>query len=186
MLVLGLAMVALTLVDTGPALMAPAVLAGLGQALLSPASLALVSARLPEGSMGLGMGLVGAMRNGGKVAGPVLAGILIHLIDFESTFRLIGTALLSGGVVVWLRAQGWRGSGCSGFQLASSSYLNMSPTGICHPGTMSSTPSTSGSVSMTSSVSERCTFTVRLRGSTTITASVPAVSQSATFSSTSV
>ena len=110
MLVLGLAMVALTLVDTGPALMAPAVLAGLGQALLSPASLALVSARLPEGSMGLGMGLVGAMRNGGKVAGPVLAGILIHLIDFESTFRLIGTALLSGGVVVWLRAQGWRGA----------------------------------------------------------------------------
>ena len=108
MLVLGLAMVALTLVDTGPALMAPAVLAGLGQALLSPASLALVSARLPEGSMGLGMGLVGAMRNGGKVAGPVLAGILIHLIDFESTFRLIGTALLSGGVIVWLRAQGWR------------------------------------------------------------------------------
>ena len=110
MLVLGLAMVALTLVDTGPALMAPAVLAGLGQALVSPASLALVSARLPEGSMGMGMGMVGAMRNGGKVAGPVLAGILIHLIDFESTFRLIGTALLSGGALVWLCAQGWRGA----------------------------------------------------------------------------
>lgn len=108
MLVLGLAMGALTVAKTGPALMVPAALAGLAQALLSPSSLALVAARVEEGHIGLGMGLVGAMRNAGKVAGPVLAGLLIHWMDFESTFRLIGLALMSGGALVWLRAHGWR------------------------------------------------------------------------------
>jgi predicted MFS family arabinose efflux permease len=108
MLVLGLAMAALTVARTGPTLMAPAVLVGVAQALVSPSSLALVSTRVADGHIGVGMGLVGAMRNAGKVAGPVLAGLLIHWMDFGSTFRLIGLALLSGGVLVWLRAQGWR------------------------------------------------------------------------------
>ena len=69
---------------------------------------------------------------------------------------------------------------------APATYLNMSLTGTRHPGTTSSMASMSASVRTTASTSERCTFTVRLRGSTTITASVPAPSQSATFSSTSV
>ena len=60
----------------------------------------------------------------------------------------------------------------------------MSLTGSFQPGTASSTVSVSSSVSTTASAGERCTFTVRLRGSTTITASVPASSQSATLSST--
>ncbi len=108
MLVLGLAMAALTVARTGPALMVPAVLVGVAQALVSPSSLALVSIRVAEGHVGLGMGLVGAMRNAGKVAGPVLAGLLIHWMDFESTFRLIGLASATGGLLVWLRVFRWR------------------------------------------------------------------------------
>jgi MFS family permease len=108
MVVLGLAMAALTVARTGPALMVPAVLVGVAQALVSPSSLALVSIRVAEGHVGLGMGLVGAMRNAGKVAGPVLAGLLIHWVDFESTFRLIGLALLSGGLLMLLRLHRWR------------------------------------------------------------------------------
>ena len=186
MLVLGLAMVALTLVDTGPALMAPAVLAGLGQALGLPG---VPGARLGSpagGQHGTGHGTGGGdaerrkgsrTRAGGDTHPPDRLRVDLPPDRHRTAVRRGDRMAARAGLAR---------SGCSGFQLASSSYLNMSLTGICHPGTMSSTPSTSGSVSTTASVSERCTFTVHLRGSTTMTASVPAVSQSATFSSTSV
>lgn len=65
-------------------------------------------------------------------------------------------------------------------------YSNISLTGIRQPGTTSLTSRVSDSDRAVMSVSERWTLTVRLRGFTTTTASVPASSQSATFSSTSV
>ena len=74
--------------------MGPAVLIGFGQALVFPSTLALVSKSMDDGRLGAGMGLVGALRNAGKVAGPVLAGLLIVWLDFAGTFRLMGGALL--------------------------------------------------------------------------------------------
>ena len=50
------------------------------------------------------MGLVGAMKNAAKVAGPVCAGILIHWIDYSPTFRLMGLLVLVGAALVLLGA----------------------------------------------------------------------------------
>jgi len=42
------------------------------------------------------------MKNVGKVAGPVLAGMLIYWLDFAFTFRLMAAMLLVGAGLVWL------------------------------------------------------------------------------------
>ena len=50
------------------------------------------------------MGLVGALRNSGKVLGPVLGGLLIAAFDFQPTFQLLGTALAIVAVVIAVRS----------------------------------------------------------------------------------
>ena len=97
-LTLGCALALLTVSTNGTALFAPALLMGVAQALAFPSTVALVSSRVPEGNVGAGMGAVGAMKNAGKVAGPVIAGFLIATLDFEATFRLFGALLLLGAV----------------------------------------------------------------------------------------
>ena len=78
-----------------------AVLMGAAQALVFPSTIALVSARVDERSIATGMGLVGTMKNAGKVAGPVITGGLIHWLDYAMTFRLMGVAMLLGAMIVW-------------------------------------------------------------------------------------
>ncbi len=68
----------------------------------------------------------------------------------------------------------------------STAYANSAPTGSRHPGTTSAPSRVSRSVRVALSVSERWTVAVRRRGLTTITIRVPASSQAATLSSTSV
>jgi MFS family permease len=99
--VLGVALVTVTFARTGMGLMAPAILIGLAQALVSPASLALASSRVGSDHLGAGMGLVGSMKNAGKVLGPVLAGSLIFWLDFSYAFRLMGLALLVAAALLW-------------------------------------------------------------------------------------
>jgi hypothetical protein len=48
------------------------------------------------------MGLVGALKNAGKVGGPVMTGILITWLDFTYTFRSIGTILLVISGAFWI------------------------------------------------------------------------------------
>ena len=60
-------------------------------------------------NLGVGMGLVGSMKNAGKVAGPVLAGAMIAWLDFTITFQIMGAALLLGAVGVRLTARRWSG-----------------------------------------------------------------------------
>lgn len=103
---LGMAALALALpllpVAARPLTLMPiAVLMGAAQSLVFPSTIALVSARVDERSIATGMGLVGTMKNAGKVAGPVIAGGLIHWLDYTMTFRLMGVAMLIGAVVVW-------------------------------------------------------------------------------------
>ena len=105
MTVLGVASILLTTATTTPALVVAAVLMGLAQALVFPSTLALVSIGVNEQHMGLGMGLVGTLKNAGKVAGPALAGLLIYWFDFETTFRLMGLMLLIGSVMVFSHAR---------------------------------------------------------------------------------
>ena len=102
MLVLGAGLLLLSYAETGMAFMAPAVLIGVAQGMVFPSTVALVSARVNVEHLGVGMGLVGSMKNAGKVAGPVLAGILIFWLDFALTFRLMAAMLLAGATLVWL------------------------------------------------------------------------------------
>lgn len=46
------------------------------------------------------MGLIGMLKNAGKVAGPIMAGFLISWIDFEYTLNVIGAMLLLGAIVL--------------------------------------------------------------------------------------
>ena len=105
MVVLGAVLPLLTLADTALFLMALAVLMGATQALVFPSTIALVSTQINETSIATGMGLVGTMKNAGKVAGPVIAGALIHWLDFDLTFQLMGLVLLVGAIVVWQRTR---------------------------------------------------------------------------------
>jgi MFS family permease len=101
MAVLGVALVALTFARPGAGFMAPAALIGVAQALALPASVALASRRVGAEHLGAGMGLVGSMKNAGKVAGPVMAGALILWLDFGATFRLMGVVLLIAAALAW-------------------------------------------------------------------------------------
>ena len=100
---LGTALLLLPLADSGLALMGPAVLMGAAQALVFPSTLALVANSVDEGRVGAGMGLVGSLKNAGKVGGPVLAGILIAWLDFTYTFRLMGAVLVVASGALWVR-----------------------------------------------------------------------------------
>jgi MFS family permease len=103
--ILGAALTLLTLVRTGAALIAPAVLMGIAQGLAFPSVLALVSTQVDGRNLGLGMGLVGTLKNAGKIAGPVLAGALIYWFDFTFAFRLLGMVLLGCAPVLWFISQ---------------------------------------------------------------------------------
>ena len=105
MALLGVALPLLTFAQTWAGLVAPAVLFGAAQALVFPSTMALVSSKVEGRHLGAGMGLVGSLRNAGKVAGPALAGALIHWLDFTYTFRLLGALLLVAAAALWYSAQ---------------------------------------------------------------------------------
>ncbi len=86
---LGTALLLLSIVDSGIALLVPAVLIGIAQALVFPSTVALVSTTMKRDNIGIGMGLVGSMKNAGKVTGPVIAGAMIAWVDFNITFQLL-------------------------------------------------------------------------------------------------
>ena len=106
MVVLGAALLLLPMLATGVMLIVPAVLIGVAQAIVFPSTVALVSARVDAGHLATGMGLVGSMKNAGKVAGPIIAGFLIHWLDYTYTFAVMGSAMLAAAVVVWATLQG--------------------------------------------------------------------------------
>jgi MFS family permease len=86
-------------------LMSVAVVMGVAQAFVFPSTIAMVSAQIKEGNVATGMGLVGTMKNIGKVSGPVVAGGLIHWLDYTMMFRLFGLAMLMGALFVWQRSK---------------------------------------------------------------------------------
>ena len=88
-----------------PGLAIAAGLFGAAQALVFPSTVALASAQVGQGHVGAGMGVLGAVKNAGKVAGPLVAGALMELLDFRSMFGLLGLMTAAGAVLVWLHAQ---------------------------------------------------------------------------------
>ncbi len=102
--VLGLALPLLTVADTGLALAAPAVLIGVAQALVLPSTVALAASRVRDEHLALGMGLIGSLRNAGKVAGPAMAGAVIAMLGFAVTFRLLGLVVVVVSALLWAAA----------------------------------------------------------------------------------
>ncbi len=81
-----------------------AVLIGTAQALVFPSALASVATTVSERDLGACMGIVGAMKNSAKVAGPILAGFLIHRFGLEITLASMGVTLIVvalGIYVIW-------------------------------------------------------------------------------------
>ena len=106
MIALGAALLLLPVSAAGVAMAVPAVLIGVAQSLVFPSTVALVSARADAERLAAGMGLVGSMKNAGKVAGPVIAGVMIDRLDYTYTFTVMGLALLAAAVIAWVVLQG--------------------------------------------------------------------------------
>ena len=102
MLVLAASLPLVPILDQGALFLLPALMMGLAQALIFPAAKALVSHRISPEHLGAGMGLIGMMQNFGKVAGPVLGGLAIMTLGYESTLLALSAMLVAGMVVVWL------------------------------------------------------------------------------------
>lgn len=104
MTILGIAFAMLTHSKLSWFLIIIAIVIGIGQACISPSILALVSVQADKQYLGAAMGLVGTLKNAGKVAGPVLAGIVSNKIGFTNTLNLISIMLFVSAVFMGARA----------------------------------------------------------------------------------
>ena len=100
MALMGIALPLIALTNGIMGLMVLAVLIGAAQALVFPATVALVSTQISALHIGAGMGIIGTLKNSGKVVGPILGGSLIHWLDFSPMLWSMGLLLLLGAGVV--------------------------------------------------------------------------------------
>lgn len=101
---LSISLIMLTISESIQILFSSALFFGIATAFVFPSTMALVSAKIPHIHLGAGIGLVGSLRNAGKVAGPLLAGLIIEFLDFTYTFRFLGIVMLAIGILIWLKA----------------------------------------------------------------------------------
>ncbi len=101
MAILGFALPLLAWAQNVLSFMTLAVIIGVAQALIFPSTVAWVSIQLQDGHLGAGMGLVGTLKNAGKVMGPVLGGFLSFWLDFATMFQLMGGMILLSTIAVW-------------------------------------------------------------------------------------
>jgi len=97
-IIIGIVLLALGLFSlgyvTGIGLFLPALLMGVAQAFVFPSTVALVSEQITETHIGAGMGFIGMWQNFGKVAGPVLGGLLISQLGFQPVLLLLAGSLV--------------------------------------------------------------------------------------------
>lgn len=103
----GLALLAVALlwlpgVSGAPALLVVAAIGGVGQGLIFPSTVAMVGNAVGAGHLGLGLGIYGTMKNLGKVAGPLAAGVLLEFMAYEALFRSLAGLALAASVGVLL------------------------------------------------------------------------------------
>lgn len=91
---IGGALVALPAAPTASVLLGLAVVVGVGQGLTFPSTVALIGNRIAADRVGLGLGFYGALRNLGKVAGPVIVGALLQFFAARLVFPGLGVAAL--------------------------------------------------------------------------------------------
>jgi len=84
---------------TGPptTLLGPAAAIGLSQALLLSATTAWIASTADVRDMGAALGVMGSLRNGGKVTGPLLGGLLVGAVGFPAALLLLAGLLLGAG-----------------------------------------------------------------------------------------
>lgn len=108
-LFLGLVMLAcgLVILPLVPGLMilVAAIFLGLAQAMVLPGSLALLAAETQAGHQGAGMGFYGALRNTGKVGGPIITGALLTVFTFSSVFYCYAVLLSFVAITVLMRSK---------------------------------------------------------------------------------
>lgn len=102
MAVLSLTMLAIAFVEDSITLLFLSVLIGLSQALIIPSVVALASFQINGEHMGAAMGMIGMLKNAGKVAGPILAGVLMGWLNFELTVCVIGGMILTVTILTWI------------------------------------------------------------------------------------
>ena len=91
---LALALVLIPAGTSGTMLLAAAVLSGVGQGLIFPSTVALIGEAAGTHHMGAGMGIYGALRNLGKIAGPVVTGLMLSVAGFAAVFTGLAAALM--------------------------------------------------------------------------------------------
>jgi MFS family permease len=74
---------------------------GLCQAIIFPSTTALVAEQMGDKDLGAGIGLVGTLQNFGKVAGPIIGGILLTRFTFHGTFLILSAFLILGLFFLW-------------------------------------------------------------------------------------
>ena len=91
----------------GPAqLLALAAAIGASLAFILPANLSLLTAEAPPEGLGFGMGALGAMRNFGKIAGPVAGGAVVAYSDYATLFSVAALFTLALGLALALVSAG--------------------------------------------------------------------------------
>ena len=88
-------------------LLAAFMVMGLAQALIIPSMMALVVKGADENSVGATFGFVGTLTNAGKVAGPIIAGVLINWLQYSMTFQVIGAFLVLVALGLWGSRRFW-------------------------------------------------------------------------------
>ncbi len=101
MLLLAVALPLAQSLEGGALFLLPAVLLGLAQALIFPAAKALVAGGIGDDKLGAGMGLLGALQNFGKVAGPVVGGLAIGLLGYAGALLALSGMLVAGTIALW-------------------------------------------------------------------------------------
>ena len=103
MVILGMALTLLSLWSGTAELFSLAVVLGAGQALVFPSTTALIAVQIDSGHVGAGMGLLGTLQNGGKVVGPILGGLLVGVLGYESMFLWMGLLLIVAAMILILK-----------------------------------------------------------------------------------
>lgn len=110
LIAIGATLVALPSAPNAGLLLVLAVVVGIGQGLTFPSTVALIGNRIASSHVGMGLGVYGALRNLGKVAGPVLVGALLEIFAARIVFPGLGVmALLIAVTLLVVTAQRRRG-----------------------------------------------------------------------------
>lgn len=94
LLVLGLVILTLPFATNGPQFLVVALVMGGALGICLPTIIALYSLHLPDHDLGLGMGLLGTIRNLGKVSGPIIGGVILTFATFGLFFTLCSVLIL--------------------------------------------------------------------------------------------